>query len=64
VACWAVHQYFTETSIYGNIGQYMLTYKIFCIILYEKTKIVPHRAEEMFPSLKESQRYPYMPKLA
>jgi ribosome-associated toxin RatA of RatAB toxin-antitoxin module len=42
----------------------MLAYNIFCIIPYEETKIVLHRAEEMFPSLKESQRYPYTPKLA
>jgi hypothetical protein len=41
----------------------MLAYKIFCIILYEETKTILQRAEEMFPSLKEGQRYPYTPKL-
>ena len=63
MACLAVQQYFTETRIYGNIGQKMLPYNIFCIILYEETKIILHRAEEIFPSLKESQRFPYLPKL-
>jgi hypothetical protein len=30
----------------------------------KKPKIILHIAEEMFPSLKESQRYTYLPKLA